>query len=87
MATANTRLTREDLTRLVGEVDDLLAADVLATGASVEELAEAVRDLERETVAGETAPPASTPRVAALRGLLEGPLAGDRWADDDDYRD
>jgi hypothetical protein len=36
-----TRLTREDIVRAIGPVDDVTVAEIIGTGASAEELAEA----------------------------------------------
>jgi hypothetical protein len=77
-------ISRDDLIHVVGELDDLVAAELVATGATVEELIEAVRELEREAELGEVTAPPSTPRVAALRALLERPLARERWPDEDE---
>ncbi len=41
-----TPVTREDLRREVGEIDDLLAAELLSSGASLEEIIEKVRELQ-----------------------------------------
>jgi hypothetical protein len=44
-----TPVTREDLRREVGEIDDLLAAELLASGASLEEIIEKVRAMQAES--------------------------------------
>jgi hypothetical protein len=36
-----TRITRKDVIRTVGDIDDTLIAEIIGTGATVEELAEA----------------------------------------------
>jgi hypothetical protein len=36
-----TQLTREDLTKAVGEIDDVTVAEIIGTGATAKELAEA----------------------------------------------
>jgi hypothetical protein len=35
------RVTRDDITRAVGQADDMVIAEIIGTGATVEELAEA----------------------------------------------
>ena len=36
-----TRITRDDVTRAIGRIDDVTIAEIIATGATAEELAEA----------------------------------------------
>ncbi len=75
----------EDITELVGEIDPLVIERIIGTGASADEVAEALVELESEMDEGEARPagaPPASPRVAAVRVLLE-PLFED---DDDDGR-
>jgi len=64
----------EQITALVGEVDPLVIERIISTGATVDEVAEAVAEIEAELVEGEAiridAPPPS-PRVSTVRALLE----------------
>ena len=41
-------VTRDDLRRAVGEIDELVASELLASGASLDDLIEKVRELEAE---------------------------------------
>jgi hypothetical protein len=63
-------LGREEITSILGEVDDELAAEIVATGATADELIEAVEAVKTETDLGEPAPEPSTGRAAVLRGLV-----------------
>ena len=38
---AMTRITRDDVTRAIGRIDDVTIAEIIATGATTDELAEA----------------------------------------------
>jgi len=55
------RLTRDQITQIVGTIDEVKAAEIIATGANLEELEEAVAWASRITQVGED---------------LERPLAG-----------
>jgi hypothetical protein len=43
------RLTHEQITGVVGEIDDIRAVEIIATGATIEELEEAVAWAARES--------------------------------------
>jgi len=60
-----------DVYRLLGEVDPLLVDRVLATGASLEEIGEALRETQDEAEFGETPHPPSSGRVADVRAVRE----------------
>lgn len=64
-------LTRKDVTSVLGPVDEMTIAEIASTGASLEDLREALIWLNNdEVLMGESRPlPAS--RVAALIDLLE----------------
>ena len=76
-----TTLTRDDVETYLGEVSDQLAARVMATGASPEELAQAAREIELGT--GEPRA-VDSPRVDELcRILVEAAeLEGELWPDE-----
>ena len=48
-AGAPDRLTHEQITGVVGKIDDMRAAEIIATGATIEELEEAVAWATRES--------------------------------------
>lgn len=58
------------MVRVVGELDDLAVARILATGASIAELEEAASEVEFDTEVGGQPIEPSSPRVAELRALL-----------------
>lgn len=61
-------LTRNDLSRNLGEIDDATAAQLLAIGATVTELETAIRLVERERTDEETEAPSA--HVAHLVDVL-----------------
>lgn len=63
-------LSKEAVLRHLGEVDDLVVAQVVDTGVSEEQLLEAIAEVERVAEEGEPLAPSSDPRVAKLRALL-----------------
>jgi hypothetical protein len=63
-------LSREDVVRIVGDMDDLVVARIVATGATATELKEAVAEAEAALGLGEVAPEPSSPRVARVRAIL-----------------
>lgn len=63
--------TEADLTRLLGEVDPLTTARILAIAASVDELDEAIRETEDEAGFGEEPRTPSSARVANIRVVLD----------------
>ncbi len=48
-ASAQDKLTHEQITGVVGKIDDMRAAEIIATGATIEELEEAVAWATRES--------------------------------------
>jgi hypothetical protein len=64
-----TPATRDDVIELLGEVDDLVVERVVATGASVGEIGEALDSLEGEYRSGEGRVELS-PRVIEVRAIL-----------------
>ena len=68
-------VTRDDVVRVLGELDDLAIARIVATGASVAELEEAVAEVEFDTEVGGRPIEPSSPRVVELRALLDEMLA------------
>ena len=61
----------DDIQRMLGEVDPLIAERILATGATADEIGEALREVEDEHGFGEATHFASSPRVAEVRALLD----------------
>jgi hypothetical protein len=66
-----TVLTYEDVVAAVGPVDDHLIAEVLATGASAEELTDAQAWLANDEAPLNTGRPLPTGRLARLVELIE----------------
>ncbi len=66
-------LTREEVTSFLGPVDDALAAEVLATGASLAELSEAWAWLNADEAQLNAYRPMPTGRVAQLIDILSPP--------------
>jgi hypothetical protein len=64
-------MTRKDVTSVLGPVDETTIAEIISTGASPDELREALMWLHNnEVLMGESRPPPAS-RVAALIDLLE----------------
>jgi hypothetical protein len=76
--------TATDVNRLLGDVDPLVLERILATGASPDEIDEAVRVVEDERGFGEEPHQPSSPRVAEVCAVLDemSVLEGDE-ADED----
>ena len=72
--------TAIDVTRLLGDVDPFVLERILATGATPDEIGEAVGVVEAERGFGEEPHPPSSPRVAEVRAILHEMTA----LDDDD---
>jgi hypothetical protein len=62
---------REDVIALVGEIDADVVDKIVATGATLEEIAMALAAAETAVGFDEPRPLAWAPRIAAVRGLLE----------------
>jgi hypothetical protein len=65
-----TRLTRDDVIKAVGEVDDVTIAEIIATGATAEELAEAQAWIANEDALLDAGKPLPTGRVRELIDIL-----------------
>lgn len=65
-----TLATARDVARLLGEVDPLITARILAIAPSLDELDEAVRATEEEEGFGEEPRTPSSARVANIRAVL-----------------
>lgn len=63
--------TEADLNRLLGEVDPLTTARILAIAPTVDEFDEAIRESEDEAGFGEEPHTPSSARVANIRDVLE----------------
>jgi hypothetical protein len=62
--------TASDVNELLGEVDPLILERILATGATPEEIGEALLVVEQEHGFGEEPHEPSSPRVTEVRALL-----------------
>jgi hypothetical protein len=74
--------TASDVNRLLGDADPLVVERIVSTGASVDEIAEALREVEDERGFGEQAHEPSSPRVTEVRAVLH-----DLFAEDDEEDD
>lgn len=63
--------TASDVSRLLGDVDPLVVERILATGASPDEIDEALRETEDEDGFGEQHHASSSPRVLEVRAVLD----------------
>lgn len=61
--------TSEDIQKVLGDIDPFIVERVLETRATVDEIVEALGDLEDERQRGELSDPEST-RVAEVRSIL-----------------
>lgn len=75
-----TSATRQDVEAVLGEIDDLAIERVLATGASIDEISEALAGLDSEQRLGEPYMP-SSPRVLEVRAVLDELSADDSFED------
>jgi hypothetical protein len=77
--------TANDVSRLLGDVDQLVVERILSTGASVDEIDEALREVEDEQGFGEEPHQPSSPAVAEVRSVLYelAVLDGDNPDDED----
>lgn len=66
-------LTREQITSVLGPIDDMLAAEVLATGASLEELEAAFAWINADEALVNDLRPMPTGKVAQLIEILSAP--------------
>jgi len=65
-----TTATHAQIVELLGDVDELYVKRLEDTGASLDEIGEALGDLEDEERLGEPPRVASSPRVAEVRAIL-----------------
>jgi hypothetical protein len=65
-----THLTRDDVIKAVGEIDDVTIAEIIGTGATAEELAEAQAWLANEDALLDAGKPPPTGRVRQLIDIL-----------------
>ena len=72
-----TRITHEDVTRTVGEIDDALIAQIIGTGATVEELAEAQAWIDNDEALINDGRPLPKGRVGELVDILSEVEASD----------
>ena len=63
--------TAVDVSRLLGDIDPLVMERILDTGASPEEIDEALRETEDEQGFGEEPRAPSSPRVVEVRAVLD----------------
>lgn len=71
MTAARNPASASDVTRLLGDVDPLILERILSTGASADEIDEALREAEDEGGFGEERHAPSSPRVHAVRAVLD----------------
>ncbi len=70
----------EEITALLGDVDPLLIQRIISTGATIDEVAEALAEVENDLGDGVqrlTTVQSSSPRIAQVKALLELLLEGD----------
>jgi hypothetical protein len=65
-----TSITREDVIRTVGEIDDALIAEIIGTGATTEELAEAQAWIDNDEALMNAGRPLPKGRVGELVEIL-----------------
>ena len=65
-----TQLTQEDIAKAIGEADDVTIANIIATGATVDELAEAQAWLANDEPMMNAGRPLATGRVRELVDIL-----------------
>lgn len=66
-----TTATHAQIVELLGDVDDLFVKRIADTGASLDEIGEALDDVQSEDVLGEPRHAASSSKVAEVRAILE----------------
>jgi hypothetical protein len=66
-----TRLTRDDVIKAIGEADDVAIAEIIGTGATAEELAEAQAWLANDEALMNAGRPLPSGRVGELVEILE----------------
>jgi hypothetical protein len=76
--------TASEVNRLLGDADPLIVERIIATGASADEIGEALREVEDERGFGEEPHTPSSSRVMEVRALLHELSVLDDDADDDE---
>jgi hypothetical protein len=76
------RITRDDVIKAIGAVDDVTIAQIIATGATAEELAEARAWMTNDEPMVNSGRPLATGRARELVDIL-----AELEPDDDDYRE
>jgi hypothetical protein len=64
------RITRDDITRAISEADDVTIANIIATGATTDELAEALAWMANDEPMLNSGRPLATGRVRELVDIL-----------------
>lgn len=82
-----TTATHAQIVELLGDVDDLFVKRIADTGASLDEIGEALGDVQSEDVLGEPPHVASSPRVAEVRAILEDLMDAEDDDRDQGYRE
>jgi hypothetical protein len=77
-----TRITREDVVRTAGDIDDTLIAEIIGTGATVEELAEAQAWMDNDEALMNVGRPLPNGRVGELVEILSELEASDDAEDE-----
>ena len=66
-----TPASSKDIHAMLGDLDPLVVERLVATGATIEEIDEALREIEDEHGFGEMVHVPSSPRVAEVRAVLD----------------
>jgi hypothetical protein len=77
--------TANEVSRMLGDVDPLVVERILETGATADEISEALRDAQDERGFGEETHEPSSSRVVEVRAVLD-ELVLDEDDDEDDAR-
>ena len=78
--------TARDVSRLLGDIDPIVLERILATGATPDEINEALRSVEEERGFGEEPHQPSSPKVAEIRAIMyETAVLDDGLYDEDEY--
>jgi hypothetical protein len=79
---AMTRIAREDVIRTFGDIDDALIAEIIGTGATVEEMTEAQAWIDNDEALMNAGRPLPNGRVGELVEILAELKAADNEEDD-----
>jgi hypothetical protein len=79
---AMTRIAREDVIRTFGDIDDALIAEIIGTGATVEEMTEAQAWIDNDEALMNAGRPLPNGRVGELVDMLAELKAADNEEDD-----